>query len=253
MADTDGGKVHDLTLEVLQKIQTEIGAFRAEMTTFRADMGTFRAEFDAFRDEVRAEFDHVHRELRALTRRVERLEVGQAELRAGFAGILSMLATWKNRGRRPADAARVEVARNCSMSYPRVGSGAVRILGLDPGSRVCGYGVIDDRDGAAALCRVRRADRAGGSRDGGAARRDRARAARGDRRARARGRRGRGRVRAPEPAQRARARAGARHGARGDRAVRAARRVVPAGARQEDGHRLGRAPTRTRSRAWCRR
>ena len=25
-----------------------------------------------------------------------------------------------------------------------VGSGALRILGLDPGSRACGYGVIDD-------------------------------------------------------------------------------------------------------------
>ena len=62
----------------------------------------------------------------------------------------------------------------------------VRILGLDPGSRVCGYGVDRRERRRAALRRVRRADRARDAADGAAARRDRARPARGDRRARAR-------------------------------------------------------------------
>jgi len=36
---------------------------------------------------------------------------------------------------------------NRPLSYPWGSFASVRILGLDPGSRVCGYGVIDERGG----------------------------------------------------------------------------------------------------------
>src|SRR5688572_17891211 len=91
----------------------------------------------------------------------------------------------------------------------------------------------------AALRRVRRVDRARGQADGDAARRDRARVARGDRRARAGRGRGGGCVHPSKSTQRTRAGAGARHGAGRDRARRPARRELSARAGQEGGDRIG--------------